>query len=189
MGRAEAITKGLDPLTELPRVELNDTRVRERIPSSSTTNQSTVEKQEQEKNPDTDFNAQYEMKDVAKAKNGPRFSLEKNRYNFLKKYDLAGQSFKDAAPENQQDFIARLVQDAYIEMKAGYTTSSPSQNLINICQHIEDIGKDAQVPDTAKSTMVFGVCQSGEITDEPWLQSVCSQKQKRRARRAFLFSF
>ena len=164
MDRAEAITKGLDPLSDLPRVELNDTRVRERIPSpSATTNQSTAEKQEQEKNFDTDFDAQQEMKDIAKAKNGPRFSLKKNRYNFFKKYDLAGKSFKDATPENQQDFIARLVQDAYIEMKAGHTTSNPSQNLINICQHVEDIAKDAQVPDTAKSTMVFEACQSGEM--------------------------
>lgn len=94
----------------------------------------------------------------------PSFEMGRNEYNFYKDYDLVGADFQDASPAQQNDFVARLVKDTYIEMQAGHSAESPSQRMVDACQQIKDVaGSSALASPGSQGREVFQACASEQM--------------------------
>lgn len=163
MTQDQAMAAGLSTVAPAP-IEIGDGAAVERDPQAASGSYEQHMAQ---------FRARQEQQAIAARRDAPSFKMGRNEYNVYERIDLGGKDFKDAAPAQQQAFVARLVKDAYIEMRAGHTIQKPSQRLVDICQHVEDIaavGGVSSVPEPGSA--VFAACQSEQMQSNMLSNSV-----------------
>lgn len=108
--------------------------------------------------------AKEQQEEIASRRNGEKFELGRNSMNFAKGAFLGSKSFEDATPKERTEYVSFLVKNAYIEMQAGHTIQSPSQRLMDTCQHVEEVAR-SQGPTSQieHSRSVFSACQSDQM--------------------------
>lgn len=91
------------------------------------------------------YEAKVEAEAIQARSSAPSFKdtsitqIGRNAYNFHKSVALGKHTLENASPEQVKTFMQKLVQDAYIELRAGHTVENPSQRLVDVCQQVDDI--------------------------------------------------
>lgn len=107
------------------------------------------------------YEARVLQEKIAARRDGAKFELGRNSMDLEKAVAMGSKDLAEASPEKLDQFVAALVKNAYIELQAGHTVESPSQRLMDVCQHINDVsqlrGPSSQIEHSREA---FAACSS-----------------------------